>query len=58
MTNITIPNLDKEVKRRLHVRAAEHGRSIIRAQFEPLSRVEVDIHQRKLMRKPPAFNRA
>lgn len=84
MASITIRNLDDDLKRRLRLRAAEHGRSMeeevrdilrdalakppvkgktgrdlfneIRALFEPLGGMELEIPPREPGREPPHFD--
>jgi len=85
MASITIRNLDDDRKRRLRIRAAEHGRSMeeearemlrvslagdaagktgtgedlwneIRALFEPLGGMELEIPRREFGREPPDFS--
>jgi len=56
MASITIRNLEDDLKRRLRVRAAEHGRSAsIRARMAPLGGVELELPAREAMREPPRF---
>lgn len=66
MASITIRDLDDTVKRKLRVRAAQHGRSThepenlaaaIRRHYAPLGGMELDIPQREPMRKPPRLRR-
>lgn len=85
MASITIRNLDDDLKKRLRLRAAEHGRSMeeevrdilrdvlakppergstgldlfneMRALFEPLGGVELEIPPREPGREPPDFSR-
>jgi plasmid stability protein len=85
MASITIRNLDDDLKKRLRLRAAEHGRSMeeeardilretlskqgtsrgqtgldlfneIRALFEPLGGMELEIPPREPGREPPDFS--
>ena len=84
MASITIRNLDDDLKKRLRIRAAEHGRSMeeeardiirdalakspeqgktgldlfdeIRALFEPLGGMELEIPPREPGREPPHFD--
>ncbi len=64
MASMTIRNLDDDLKQRLRIQAAEHGRldgggsagdlaRAIRARFAPLGGVELDIPPREPMRDPP-----
>ena len=81
MSSITIRNLDPDLKQRLRVRAAEHGRSMeaearrilqaalkaterpptqnlydrIRARFDPLGGVDLELPPREAGREPPRF---
>jgi plasmid stability protein len=81
MSSITIRNLDPDLKQRLRVRAAEHGRSMeaevrrilqaalkaterrpaqnlydrIRARFDPLGGVDLELPPREAAREPPRF---
>ncbi len=81
MASITIRNLDEALKRRLRIRAAEHGKSmedevrdilrgalaterkepsnfgeVIRARFESLGGVDLDLPPREPAREPPTFD--
>ena len=84
MANITVRNLEDGLKRKLRVRAAQHGKSMeqeardilraalddaddeirtgrdlfraIRARFEPLGGVELELPPRTSMREPPRFD--
>ena len=81
MASITIRNLDESLKRRLRIRAAEHGHSMeeearqilravlnqadvppqrlataMRALFQPLGGVDLELPPREPMRSPPAFD--
>jgi antitoxin FitA len=81
MASITIRNLDPNLKQRLRVRAARHGRSMeaearrilqtaltaserppvqnlyerIRARFDPLGGIDLDLPPRDPAREPPRF---
>ncbi len=80
MATMTIRNIDDQIKIRLRVQAARHGRSMeeeardilrtalsteprsgaslaeaIRARFEPLGGVELELPPREPMREPPDF---
>jgi hypothetical protein len=50
MATMTIRNIDDQLKARLRVRAAQHGRSI-----EPLGGVELELPPREPLRTPPDF---
>jgi plasmid stability protein len=81
MASVLIRNIDDDLKSRLRVRAAEHGRSMeeearailsqalapptnptynlvrsIRAKFEPLGGVDLEIPPREMPRDPPDFS--
>ncbi len=81
MASITVRNLDEDLKKRLRIRAAQHGNSMeqevrnilkaalrqepmtgldlvkaIRARFEPLGGMELELPPREPMREPPTFD--
>jgi len=81
MATMTIRNIDEDLKARLRIQAARHGRSMedevrdilrtalstqpksgaslykaIRARFEPLGGVELELSLREPMREPPDFS--